>query len=112
MDNATRDGRCLRGSTTRMCTDPSGAFTGSTLAADDLTELQAAAFDASFDRVRRALFEAGYFGPFGIDAFRWRDRDGTARFRSLSEINARYTMGFFVGIGERQDEWFELAVSG
>ncbi len=39
-----------------------------------------------------ALFEAGYFGPFGIDAYRHR-----AGFCALSEINARYSMGFVTG---------------
>ena len=108
----TRDGRCLRGSPTRLRTDPGGGFTASALAADDVTDLEAALLEANFDRVQRALTATGYFGPFGIDGFRWRDRGGTTRFRPLSEINARYTMGFFVGIGERQDEWLDLAVSG
>lgn len=45
-------------------------------------------------RVAAALHAAGYFGPFGIDAFRWRDADGQTHFQPLSEINARYSMGF------------------
>ena len=50
---------------------------------------------ALFDRAEataRALFEAGYFGPFGIDAYRYRDG-----FCAQSELNARYTMGFVTG---------------
>jgi hypothetical protein len=41
-----------------------------------------------------ALAAAGYFGPFGIDAFRHRALDGSARtvLNPLSEINARFTM--------------------
>lgn len=41
-----------------------------------------------------ALAEAGYFGPFGIDAYRHRALDGSARtlLNPLSEINARFTM--------------------
>lgn len=50
-------------------------------------------------RAGRALAEAGYFGPFGIDAYTYRDRDGTIRFQPRSEINARYTMGFAIGFG-------------
>jgi hypothetical protein len=40
--------------------------------------------------VGRALADAGYFGPFGVDAFTY---DG-GRLNPRSEINARYTMGF------------------
>jgi hypothetical protein len=39
----------------------------------------------------RALAAAGYFGPFGIDAFRHRTARGEA-LNPLSEINARFTM--------------------
>jgi hypothetical protein len=44
--------------------------------------------------VGAALSQAGYFGPFGIDAFRHRALDGTHRtvLNPLSEINARFTM--------------------
>ena len=49
--------------------------------------------------VARALFEAGYFGPFGIDAYTYRDRAGERRLQPRSEINARYSMGFGIGFG-------------
>jgi len=40
-----------------------------------------------------ALANAGYFGPFGIDAYRHREADGTTTvLNPLSEINARFTM--------------------
>lgn len=48
-------------------------------------------------RVAGALMVAGYHGPFGIDAFTYRDRAGRRRFQPRSEINARYSMGFCVG---------------
>jgi phosphoribosylaminoimidazole carboxylase (NCAIR synthetase) len=41
----------------------------------------------------KALARAGYFGPFGIDAFRHRSAHGEV-LNPLSEINARYTMDF------------------
>lgn len=41
----------------------------------------------------RALAAAGYFGPFGVDAYSWRADDGAIHFQPRSEINARYTMG-------------------
>jgi hypothetical protein len=48
------------------------------------------------ERVGDALRAAEYFGPFGIDAYRY-EADGRAGFCALSEINARYTMGFVTG---------------
>jgi hypothetical protein len=51
------------------------------------------------NRVAVALFTAGYFGPFGVDAYTYRDRCGALAFQPRSEINARYSMGFTVGFG-------------
>lgn len=48
-------------------------------------------------RVGAALIEAGYFGPFGIDAYVYRDGEGGLALQPRSEINARYSMGFGVG---------------
>jgi hypothetical protein len=41
----------------------------------------------------RRIQAAGYFGPLGIDACRYRDSDGVLRLRPLMDINARWTMG-------------------
>jgi hypothetical protein len=49
-------------------------------------------------RVAKALHLAGYFGPFGIDAFVYRGQDGEPVLQPRSEVNARYTMGFAVGV--------------
>jgi hypothetical protein len=49
-------------------------------------------------RVARALAAAGYFGPFGIDAYRYRGESGGWEIQLRSEINARYSMGFAVGL--------------
>ena len=51
----------------------------------------------------RALAAAGYFGPFGIDAFRHRDplRPTRTVLNPLSEINARFTMDWATGMGTR-----------
>jgi len=48
----------------------------------------------------QALAAGGYFGPFGIDAFRWEDAGGEVRFNARCEINARYTMGWAAGMGD------------
>jgi hypothetical protein len=56
-----------------------------------------AALEDEARRVASALFAAGYFGPFGIDAFEYRDLEDVVRLQPRSEINARYSMGFAVG---------------
>lgn len=56
-------------------------------------------------RVAHALREAGYFGPFNIDGYRYRDHVGCAQFIALSEINARFTMGFAIGMAEHAALW-------
>ncbi len=45
-------------------------------------------------RVADALSRAGYFGPFGVDAYSYRDAGGDLRLQPRGEINARYSMGF------------------
>jgi len=48
--------------------------------------------------VASALKSAGYVGPFGLDAFRWRAVSGELHFHALSEINARFTLGWACGM--------------
>jgi hypothetical protein len=55
-------------------------------------------------RVAEALSGAGYFGPFGVDAYCYRDRRQEVCLQPRSEINARYTMGFVVGFREHRNE--------
>ena len=57
-----------------------------------------ARLSAEVRRVARALVEAAYFGPFGVDAYTYRDRLGALLFQPRSEVNARYSMGFAVGL--------------
>lgn len=54
------------------------------------------ALRSALDRVAEELVGLGYFGPVGIDAFTWRDADGAVKLRSVSEVNARYTLHFSV----------------
>jgi len=63
-------------------------------APDALTAEETRTLHGAFDRVAVALREAGYFGPFGIDAFRHEEG-----FHPLSELNARLSMGWAVGMG-------------
>jgi hypothetical protein len=74
-----------------------GTFRGVRLAAaEELASNESAALLERADTVARALHDAGYFGPFGIDAYRytWGDRGA---FCALSEVNARYTLSFVTG---------------
>lgn len=71
---------------------PSGTATRSPAAAV-LTPDEHARLAATTGAVASRLAAAGYSGPFGIDAFRWRTADGSSRFRALCEINARWTFG-------------------
>jgi phosphoribosylaminoimidazole carboxylase (NCAIR synthetase) len=68
-----------------LATEPADATTSPEI-------LEALRGEAS--RVAAALAAEGYFGPFGLDAFTYRDSHGTMQLQPRSEINARYTMGF------------------
>ena len=63
------------------------------------TERSTAGIDLGAGAVAEALAFAGYVGPFGIDAFTWRDPSGDVVLNPRSEVNARYTMGFAIGFG-------------
>jgi hypothetical protein len=54
-------------------------------------------------RIAGLLRDAGYFGPFGIDAYRY-ELDGKSRFCALGEINARYTMSTVTGFPRHPSE--------
>jgi len=97
-----RDGTLRLGAITRQRCDPRGAW----IASEPLGEDALAAFawagelEAEARRVADALRTAGYFGPFGVDAFTYRrsGESGEVRFNPRSEINARYSMGFPEGM--------------
>jgi hypothetical protein len=54
---------------------------------------------AETERAAAALASAQYFGPFSVDSYLWRDRSGASQLNPRSEINARLTMGYPVGMG-------------
>lgn len=74
-----------------------GAFQGVRLAEPgELSATERATLLASGEAVAHALRRAGYFGPFGIDAYRY-EQGGEPGLCALGEINARYTLGFATG---------------
>lgn len=80
----------LRGQTT----DARGAFVRcGRIDARDLSGLATPFWEAA-ERVGAALFRAGYHGPFGTDGYTYRTPSGSTAVRALSEINARYCMGW------------------
>jgi len=93
-----RDGSMRIGMLVRQRCDPRGAWL-STEPVEAGQEADVAVRMADeVARVAVALCGAGYFGPFGVDAYSYRDRRGGLAFQPRSEINARYSMGFAVGL--------------
>ena len=92
-----RDGRIALGRPVVCHYDDDGAWRDARRAErDDWTPDETRSLEATAERVGRALGAAGYVGPFGVDAFRWR-AGRSARLRTLVEINARHTMSSWWG---------------
>lgn len=100
-----RGGRLVLGEPTRQDCDASGAWSATARAAPgDLSPEERRALLDEARRTAAALHEAGYFGPFGIDGFRWIGPSGERRFHARGEINARYSMGWATGMGDRRPD--------
>jgi hypothetical protein len=65
-----------------------------------LSKLEMATICDSARGVGSTLRSMGYFGPFGVDAFRWRRADGATRLQVGTDINARWTLHFARGAPE------------
>ena len=68
---------------------------------DELTPDERAQLERETVRVAESLVGAGYFGPFGVDGYRYLDSRERMRFQPRSEINARFSMGYPRGLLER-----------
>lgn len=99
-------GRLTAGSLTRQRIDARGAWQGTSLATDTGVE---SSLREELARVSDALVAAGYFGPFGIDAFTWEGEDGVVHLHRRSEINARYSMGWAIGMGAARPDLEEAS---
>ena len=71
------------------------------LQADELAPREREALFESARAAGTALAAAGYFGPFGVDAFRYEDPERGRCFQPRSEINARFSMGYPRALFER-----------
>ncbi len=78
--------------------DARRAFASARRGDDELPEDERAALLDAAARVGAALHAAGYFGPFGVDAFLYLDATGAPVFRAISEVNARMTMALPIGL--------------
>jgi hypothetical protein len=76
-----------------------------------LSDAQLQQLRAEAERVASALIRVGYFGPFNVDSYLWRDPSGALQLNPRSEINARLTMGYPVGMGSQWLEDLILACS-
>ena len=77
----------------RQRVDVKGQFAGIELETRDFPARDRARLEEVVAGVAAALRGSGYVGPFGIDAWHWRQPDGTVAFHPLGEINARMTFG-------------------
>ncbi|HEX7478131.1 MAG TPA: hypothetical protein VF331_10020 [Polyangiales bacterium] len=90
----TRTGVLLMGSTREQRCDAHGRFLGMSVAPAEVSPAEAAALAAELTKTSAALAAAGYFGPFGIDGFRYAQVEGGEAFNPRCEINGRFTMGY------------------
>lgn len=93
------NGAFVLGQPTTFTADASGTWRSTCIA--EPGALAVAELDALEEAARAtamALHDAGYFGPFGLDAFRWRAPDGATHFQPRCELNARYSMGWATGM--------------
>jgi hypothetical protein len=93
------DGRVEIEGVHRLLVTASGGFRGVELLVGDgplpgMASEEADALVAATTAVGIRLATLGYEGPFGVDAFAYRDAEGERRFRAQCEVNVRYTFGF------------------
>lgn len=94
------NGALTLGALTAQVCDARGAWVTTARAAQNtLGDKDMDLLNESVEGTAAALWAAGYHGPFGVDAYVWRDERGGARLQPRSEVNARYSMGWAVGMG-------------
>lgn len=91
-------GAVTLGEPTRQVVDGAGQWVTSEPAEGALSDAERRALLSAGEATAEALFKAAYFGPFGLDAFRWVDARGDRHLLPRCELNARYSMGWAVGM--------------
>lgn len=107
----------LLGLPVRFSTDAFGAPAEHAPLTDRCGDLASVLRQAATE-VASHLLEFGYFGPFGVDAFKWRSAEGVL-LNPVSDVNARFTLAWSTGMGrlreralQRYAEWSARVSSG
>jgi len=90
----TRSGELLVAAPREQRCDAHGRFLGMSDESAALLPQEQVAFEHALRQSAGALRAAGYFGPFGIDGFRYTRPQRDPGFNPRCEINARLTMGY------------------
>ena len=94
------DGALTLGHPTVSDIDASGAWVSTRRESNALSAREREALQTEARATAAALTKVGFFGPFGLDGFRWRDPGGALHFQPRCELNARYSMGWATGMAE------------
>jgi hypothetical protein len=92
---------CVLGQPCSFSSDAFGAPNSLVRAQSDLVRDQTLAHWAEVVAAR--LDREGYFGPYGVDAFEY-EVNGARHLNALSEVNARFTLGWSLGMGELRNQ--------
>ena len=92
-DGSVREGRVV----TQVCS-PAGAWKTSEVLAEPLSIEDQHRYRQEYHALIDALREASYFGPFGLDAFHYQGPSGQLTFHGCSDVNARYSMAWGLGM--------------
>jgi hypothetical protein len=87
--------RCTWGTLTEQRVDAQGVWRGSIASTDSVLAKQ---MREACEPLAERLVASGYVGPFGIDAYQWKNDRDKLQMNFVSELNARYTMGYAVGM--------------
>lgn len=90
----TQSGAVFSGPSRTQRVDGQGRYLGVHQAPSPLRAAEEQQLCDELDKTGAALHRAGYFGPFGIDGFRYRHAGQAEAFNPRCEINARFTLGY------------------
>lgn len=85
---------------TELINDEMGRYAGNLVCSPEELQLPDEVLTGGRE-LARECGRAGYWGPLGLDGFRFRDANGNAGIRICNDINARYSMGRLALAGRR-----------